>query len=471
MPKIAVVGWQHETNTYSPIKTTLADFLQPDCWPELLEGDAVLSMDLEANLPMAGFIAAAKDQFDLWPVVWCSATPSGVVEDVAAHKILEIILKGIKANLNQLAAIYLDLHGAMISESHDDMEGYLLAKIRALVGCDIPIVCSLDLHANVSQSMVDLSDGLIIYRTYPHIDMRETGARAFQFLQSVLVERKKYYKAFKQVPYLIPLTAQCTDIEPAKSLYALCEGWDGVAMGFPLANCADRGPSIVCYEASEQLAHHKAEKIYQQFLVKQKQFTLKLLSAKLAVSKAAKLALQAVKPIIIVDTQDNPGCGGSSDTTGILSELIKQRVSSALVVSMTEPMIAQQAHAAGVGACITAIFQDKHNCPSTPLSLLCQIEALGDGNIVGTGPFYLNCHFALGPMTLLNYQGIRIIVTSKKIQAADQALIRCLGVEPCQEKILVLKSSVHYRADFSSLAETIIVAEAPGLNIADPEKL
>ncbi len=472
MKTIAIAGWQHETNTFSPIATTYNDFLQADSWPKLLTGDEILALDRETNIPIAGFMSAAETEFQLLPLLWCSATPSGTVENAAADKIQTDLLEGIKKNKHIIDALYLDLHGAMVSENFADFEGVLLKAIRKIIGNKIPIVCSLDLHANISEDMVTYSDGLLAYCTYPHIDTHDTGRKAAAFLRQLLVDHITFHKAFKKVPFLISMTAQCTDNEPAKSLYLNAvhakDQFVSIAMGFPLSDSVHTGPSIVCYATDKATAEETCANIYNNFIQQQKNFALDILPAKTAVKKAAQAKAY---PVIIADTQDNPGCGGSGDTTGILIELIKQKVDSALIVLMAEPEIAATAHKAGLKQTINITFADRHNSKPQPIQLDCKIIALGYGNMIGTGPYYKNCHFELGPMALLQHHGVKIIVASKKMQAADQALIRHVGLDPNEEKIIDLKSSVHFRADFSKLAAQILIAKAPGLNIADPYEL
>jgi len=176
--RVAVGGFQHETNTFAPAKADFTAFEQADSWPGLSRGNALFDAVKGMNLPIAGFVAAASD-FDLVPVLWCAATPSAQVTEDAFERISAMLIEGIKAA--KADAVYLDLHGAMVVEHAQDGEGLLLARVREAVG-EMPIVVSLDLHANVTEAMMASGAAFVAYRTYPHIDMDETGARAADLL-------------------------------------------------------------------------------------------------------------------------------------------------------------------------------------------------------------------------------------------------------------------------------------------------
>ncbi|WP_333667029.1 M81 family metallopeptidase, partial [Parvibaculum sp.] len=174
MMRIAVGGFQHETNTFAPTKADYAAFEQADSWPALQRGEGLVSAFSGMNVPIAGFLDAASGTHTLVPLVWCSATPSAHVTEDAFERVMAMMLEDIAA-AGSLDAVYLDLHGAMVTEHFDDGEGEILARVRAAIGRDVPLVASLDLHANVTAAMVAHADALIAYRTYPHVDMAETG--------------------------------------------------------------------------------------------------------------------------------------------------------------------------------------------------------------------------------------------------------------------------------------------------------
>src|ERR1700741_5568761 len=175
--EVPLGGFLHETNTFAPTKATYDAFVHGGGFPRMELGDSVLKTVRRINVGLAGFIDAAEAAgWDLVPTIFAAATPSAHVTEDAFERIAKAMIDGL-ASAGQLDAVYLDLHGAMVAEHLDDGEGELLSRVRALVGSAIPIVASLDLHANVTQKMLEHADVLFAYRTYPHVDMADTGAR------------------------------------------------------------------------------------------------------------------------------------------------------------------------------------------------------------------------------------------------------------------------------------------------------
>ncbi|MEL7347415.1 MAG: M81 family metallopeptidase, partial [Pseudomonadota bacterium] len=323
MTRIAIAGFQHETNTFSAVPTRYQDFLIADSWPPLLEGEAVLAGTAGMNLPIAGFAAAAAAQRDLTliPILWCAAEPAGRVQDAAFDRIAARILAGLKA-AGPIDALYLDLHGAMVTESAEDGEGLLLARLRAHLGPAVPIVVSLDLHANITPAMVALADQIAIFRTYPHLDMAATGARCLSLLLALLAGHRPA-KAFRQAPYLIPLSAQFTGAAPFEGLYARLSGITAagesadIALGFTAADIPDTGPSVVAYAPSATRAAEIADDLMAAILAIEETIDAGLLSPEDAVARAMAASTGA-GPVVLADVQDNPGGGASSDSTGLL---------------------------------------------------------------------------------------------------------------------------------------------------------
>src|SRR5437016_3284536 len=223
MARIAVGGFQHETNTFAPQRATWDNFERADAWPGFVRGAELIDAVRGYNLPIAGAIEALRAKgHEVLPLCWCSAPPSSYVDRDAYERVAGAILDDLAAYA-PLDGIYLDLHGAMVAEHHEDGEGELLRRIRALVGDAIPIVTSLDYHTNLTPEMVRHASAMIGYRTYPHIDMAATGSRAAQLLDRLLKDRRPLYKAYRQIDFLIPLVWQCTMAEPAKGIFPLIE--------------------------------------------------------------------------------------------------------------------------------------------------------------------------------------------------------------------------------------------------------
>jgi microcystin degradation protein MlrC len=479
MPRIAVGGFHHETNTFAPTKAQYRDFEEPDGWPGLSRGPALLEAVAGINIPVAGFLeAAADDGHAVLPLLWCSAPPSAHVTRDAYERIVEMMLADLKASL-PVDALYFDLHGAMVTEHLEDGEGELLRRARAILGPSVPIVVSLDFHANITPLMAQCADALVVYRTYPHVDMAGTGRRAARLLFRIL-DGKPLAKAYRQSPFLVPLTWQCTLTEPARSVYESVAAAEhgalastSLAMGFPLADIRECGPTILAYADSAKAAETAADSLLDTLVRRENEFAGKLWEPAEAVRHAMAVARKgAGRPVVLADTQDNPGAGGNGDTTGLLKAMVEARAEGAVLGLLADLETAKTAHRAGEGAEITIGIGEKSGVPGhVPFNATFHVERAASGEFTATGPFYEGSRMKLGPMALLRIGGVRVAVSGRKQQCADQAMLRHVGIEPKDQKILGLKSSVHFRADFQPIAQEILIVVAPGPNIADLAKL
>ena len=475
--RIAIGGVQHETNTFANSRASFEEFVHADAWPGMARGHALLDSVAGINLPIAGFVAQAQAEgHELRPLMWCAAQPSGPVTRDAFERIAFILLEDLAAAM-PIDAVYLDLHGAMVAEHLDDADGELLRRVRAHVGEATPIVASLDLHASVSQTMLEQASVLLAYRAYPHVDMAETGARAARLLPR-LIGKPPLRRALRHLDFLIPLTSQCTLIDPMRAVmaHAAERERDSVVSlhftpGFPLADVPECGPCVFGYGEDESIAQVVNE-LADEVAGAEPAMSGRFWSVADAVNRALEVARLGLAPVILVDTQDNPGAGGNGDSTSIIRALIAAGAEGVVAGLICDPETARDAHAAGAGARLRAAVGAKSGFPGEqPIEAEFTVESLGDGRFMGTGPFYLGTHMELGPMACLRTAGVRIVVASRKQQAADQAMFRHVGIEPGGQRILVLKSSVHFRADFGELASEILIVTAPGPSPADPAKL
>lgn len=477
MARIAVGGLHHETNSFAPHPADFAAFDHGDGWPARQRGVTMFEGIAGINLAITGFVDAALDQgHELVPLVWANACPSGPVTTDAFERLVAQILEDL-GSAGPLDGIFLDLHGAMITEDLDDGEGELLARIRRLHP-RTPLVCALDLHADISDAMVRHADGLVAYRTYPHVDIAETGARCLPFLER-LMRGEIQAKAHRKLDFLVGLPWQCTMIEPARSLYRhadrLARQIDGsvsIAMGFPPADTSCGGPSILAYGADPADVEAAADELATAFLAAEQAFAGRLWTAEEAVAEALGRPWQG-RPVLLADTQDNPGGGGTSDTTGLLAAIIAAGAPDTVLALLADGSAASAAHAAGAGAWLRDMGLGGAFGPDgvVPVRGDWYVQKIAHGRFTATGPMYRGSTMELGPMALLRAgrpEGPGVIVSTRRVQAADAAIFRHLGVEPAEQRLLVLKSSVHFRADFEPMASDVLVVAAPGVNTADP---
>jgi microcystin degradation protein MlrC len=477
--RIAIGGFLHESHSFAPRPTTYADFVNPAGFPPLLNGDGLLDALRPTSVPSAGAIAVAEAAgATLVPLAWSFANPAGPVQDEAFERIAALICARLSEALDAgaLDGVYLDLHGAAVVESFPDAEGELLRRVRAIVG-DTPLTISLDPHCNLTAQMVRLADAAVPFRTYPHIDMKDAGAQAMRLLLQRIGRGTPWARAFRQLEFWIPLGSQCTLMPPMQEVMqertSLAERMDvaelAFCFGFPYSDFPDCGVALAAFADTQAKADAAADAFAAHVAARESSFVQETLPASEAVAEAMRVAGRASRPVVLADTQDNPGGGGHGDTTELLSELVRQRAKGALFCLINDAESAAACHAAGEGASVSLSLGGKSD--GMPFACTARVLTLSGGQFTLTGPMGAGNPGNLGPSALIDIDGVRVVVVSRKMQALDQAIIRHLGVEPATCAILVLKSSVHFRADFAPIAEQIIVAIAPGPVVADPAVL
>jgi len=475
--KILIAGFQHETNTFAPSKADYENFVRGEGFPPMVRGTDVFSLR-HVNIPIGGFINEMEAQrHTLIPVIWAAASPSAHVTQSAFERIAGEILDAIQQA--DIDAIYLDLHGAMVAEHLDDGEGELLARIRSLVGPAFPVVASLDLHANVTEKMLCNASGLVAYRTYPHVDMADTGRSAAKLLTKLIASGGNVSMAHRSIPFLIPVNAMCTLLEPARGVYdrvAALEGDDVFSISFtpcfPAADFPECGPMVWCYGTSVQSTEAAVADLYDQIVNGESDWAVDFLTPDDAVREAKRISLCATRPVVIADTQDNPHGGADSNTTGMLRALVRNDAKGAALGLIWDPEVARRAHETGQGNEITVSLGGQSGVSGDfPFHATFEVECLSDGRCILEGPMMTGTQIDVGPTACLRIGDVRVVVSTSKAPMNDRNLFRMAGIIPEEMKILVNKSSVHFRADFGPIAERILVAKAPGPMAADPADL
>lgn len=474
MARIAVGGFMHETNCFVSVHTDFNYFTSIGDRPPLSRGEEIFR-----NLPgkafaMSGFLADMAQQHELVPLVWASGGAGGYVTSDAYERIVGEMIGRLSLAL-PVDAVYLDLHGAMCSTDFEDGEGELLRRVRAVVGSQVPVVISLDYHTNLTPAMAALTDGMAIYHTYPHVDRAQTGSRAARILSTVLARGRPTARAFRKPGFLIPLNFQCTLVEPSKGTVAKSAAGEGgevldlcYAAGFPPSDLHDCGPGVIAHGYAQAAVDRAADDLAGHIEAMEKSFAQPLLDPDTAVHQAMQIAVKARRPVVIADTQDNPGCGGTGDTTGMLEALVRNGAQKAALCVLTDAHAAAAAHAAGEGAEITLALGGATPLPGVkPFHGTFRVARLSNGRFVCKGACVGGREASLGPTALLTIGGVSIVVASKRMQAYDLEIFRHIGVEPTAQKILVVKSTCHFRADFEPIAERVLVAIAPGAHLVD----
>lgn len=483
--KVFVAGFQHETNTFARNPTVWEDFEVGDFFPAFSTGQAMLERLRGGGMPLSGFIDQAETEgIDLFPSCWAGASPAASIADDAITRIFERLLADLDAALNEgdLGGVYLDLHGAAVSDSHDSPEAWLVAEVRRRVGPDMPVVVSLDLHANVDNTLLDAADYAVCYRTYPHIDMADTGARAFGLLLRRLQGAPRPACAYVRIPFLIPIISQSTRDGPGAETYAFVAELDArhdaninVALGFPAADVANCGPVVWAYG---QHGRSDALGVADRIISLRDVWRLDILDAAEAVARALTLAERTEAPVVIADVQDNPGAGSDSNTTGMLHALLRAEAGilwpgRVILGLLNDPAAAKAATVAGIGATLdlwmgASIATWTGAASEPPVKCKVTVRALHHGPIRLDGPMMRGAIVNPGAMACVEVEGILVCLSSAKTQLLDRGLYTALGVDCALMKIIVNKSAVHFRADFAPIASHILVARAAGQMAADP---
>ncbi|HEY5301336.1 MAG TPA: M81 family metallopeptidase [Acetobacteraceae bacterium] len=474
--RIAVGGFLHESHSFAPRPTTYDDFRQPGGFSPFQDGPGLIEALRGRSVPIAGAITVLEEAgASLIPLSWGFASPAGPIQDEAFERIAAMIGARLSAALDvaPLDGVYLDLHGAALADSFPDAEGELLRRVRAIVG-DIPLTISLDPHANLTPEMVARADAVVPFRTYPHVDMKAAGGQAARLLLARIARGKPWARAFRQLDFWMPIGSQCTMMEPMLSLMeqrtALAGGVAELAFcfGFPYADFPGCGPAVASFAETQAAADAATDAFVARVAAREADFVQDTLPSAEAVAEAKRLAGKG-GPVVLADTQDNPGGGGHGDTTELLAELVRQGARGALVCLINDAESAAACHAAGEGGRVALSLGGKSD--GMPFACEARVLRLAEGRFTMTGPMSAGNLANLGKTALIDIDGVRVIVASRKIQALDQAIIRHVGIEPAECPIIALKSSVHFRADFTPVASHILVAIAPGPVVADPATL
>jgi microcystin degradation protein MlrC len=472
--RVAIGGISHESSTFSAVPTTLEDFAQR----ALAEGPALLEQYAGTRTCPGGFIDAARDfDFTVVPTLVASAVPGGPVTAEATVELTRRLCEGLRWALDEgpLDGVLLALHGAMVSELDDDGERYILRQVREVVGPELPIVVTLDLHGNISQEMVDLVSVAVAYDEYPHTDTWRRGYEAGLLMARIVRGGVRPASALVKIPLLAGLQRQYTHAEPMLGIKHLArdlENESGILNvsylpGFPWADIPITGFSvIVAAEGDRLLAQRAASHLAQEIWNRREQFAVQ----PVPVDEAVRRAMAATEgPVVLADIGDNPGGGAPADGTVLLEALLRLGAKRAALAPIRDPEVVETARAAGEGAMITVALGGKTDeRHGRPLEVTGRVVRLTEGRFTHTGPMSTGMTVDLGPTAVLELRGQRdgcvlVVVTTHRYQPTDLGIFRSQGIEPTAQQILAVKSSVHFRAAFGPIACEIIEVDTPGI--------
>jgi microcystin degradation protein MlrC len=467
-------GIQHETNTFARGTTTLADFIRDShCGDQLTGYETIVERYRGTGTIHGGYLAGAEAAgFTLVPVLNTRAYPSGMVEKETFDQLTQILLSRIADEL-PADGILLDLHGAMVTEEFEDAEAEIVRAVREAVPDDLPIVVTLDLHANISPPLAERATVIIGYDTYPHVDMRERGEEAAALMARIVRGEVVPRQAYRQLPLLTMPPMQCTLREPMQTvvqeLHAL-ESKPGmltatIAMGFPFADIHDMGVTVLATsDGDPALAEQAVDRLASRLWELREQLQPRLTT----IEQAMEIANGQDGLVIFADGSDNPGGGAPCDGTVALQALLDADFQGAVVGCLYDPETVEQASRAGEGATLNVRLggktDDRHGTPvTTPVEVL----RLSDGNFRFHGAMAQGLEDTLGQTALLRIGGVEVVATSLRRQLIDRAMLETVGVDFTTRKLLVLKSAVHFRADLGPAAAVILDGDTPGIHRPD----
>ncbi len=489
--RVAAAQLSHETNRFSVVATDLAAFRAAG----LVYGTAAITSGRGTNSAFGGFVTGAeRHSFELHPILSVWATPSGIVTADAITHLCRCLIEGVTELLatGPLDGVLLALHGAMVTRIDDDGDGYVLDQVREAVGPNVPIVATLDLHANISQRMVDAADVLIGYDTYPHVDMAARADEACDVLAR-LIDEQLSPEAVLIKPRMLPTSQRMTtDRDPMRTLIALARNAERdprvlnvtIAGGFPPADVPEAGLSVlVTTDADRGLATTIANTIAAEAWSRREGFLGGVLPRGDLDLRLRELreTSEAERPLVLVDIGDNPWTGSPGDSVEIVRLLLDAGISRAAVALVVDPSAVGDAVIAGVGKRITVALGGKTDAlHGDPLRVEAEVRLLSNGKYVNEGPMMAGVSVDLGPSAILRCRRpdgggsgttVDVLVTSRAETPIDLNVFRAHGIEPTELQVVGLKGKGHFRAAFEPIASEVILFEGPGISGADLSRL
>lgn len=470
--KLVLAQMKHETNTFSPVPTPIGRFARGSPLP--LEGDEAIRAFRGTGDGLGAYIELAERagaRFVL-PIA-ASAWPSGPVEDAAFDYIAERICNAVADGCD---AILLDLHGAMVTETHEDGEGELLRRIRAIAP-QTPIAVSLDMHTNLYPAMVDQSTVIAGFQTYPHVDMHATSLRAGKALFAMLEGRARPAMAWGNRPMLPHVMRQSSLDSPNREIQAravqmekegaLCAS---LFVGFPHADIEYAGLSaVVVTDDDPALARKWCDELLDMAWNSREKWVYEVEPLEQSFSRASAMS---ARPVVLLDHYDNAASGGTMDTMTVLAGILDAGLEDVAAFAIFDPAAVEQMRSAGIGARLTLPLGGKLDMPSLglkgkPLELTGTVKNLTNGQFRNRGPMGKGVLMDMGPTAVFDTGRVEIIVISRQQEPNDLECFHSQGIDPARKRYLMLKSRVHWRAGFGDLARAIVECAGTGVCTSD----
>jgi len=473
--RVAILGFLLESNSFSPV-TTEEDY-RKRCYMQGSEITAELAKETP-KLPseISGFAEQMNSlgiDWELVPIVVADSEPGGSIDQAFFESTLDLMRQYLR-DAGPLDGVYIASHGAMRATGDWDPDGSIYQMVRDVVGDQIPLIATLDLHANVSARMAELTDVLVAYLTNPHVDQRERAAESARIMAEMW-QGMKPCQHFIKLPIAAPTVTLLTAEGPYADLiqYGQTQIDDdilnvSITAGFIYSDSPKCGMSVIVSSRNTMgPAHMLAREIARRAWADHERFKKELTPLDRATEVARALGrVPSLPAAIMADVADNPGGGGSGNTTFIAKAFTDAGVEGAFIGLMIDPAVAAMAHEVGVGGRFTATFNaDPKTEFDDPLTLDVTVEVLTNGSFAGRRGLLRGRAIELGPCALLSVGGVKIGVASNRKQCADPAMIEQFGLNIADLRTVVVKSRGHFRAGFDEYfaPEQVLEIDCKGL--------
>ncbi len=463
---------RHETNSFSPVPTPLSAFGRIGSTGAPARGETAIRHYRGTNNPLAAYIdIAEREGAELVVPVAANAHPSAPAADSVIEYVANLVLEEIRRGCD---ALFLDLHGAMVTEGFDDGEGELLRRLRAEAP-DLPIAVALDFHTNLTRDLATLPSVLAGYRTYPHVDMYETGQRAGEALLRVMAG-EQVSTAWHSLPLLPHMNVHAPSRPPMQSIMdraRAAEAGGEVMLAsvfgcFPLADIEHVGISAVVVGPRDR-AERLTFDLMQEAWDNREGFIFEIEPMEQSLARAATLT---GGPVVLVDHGDNTGSGGNQDVMAALREVLALGLENVVAGPIADPEAVARMIEAGVGADVEIEIGGKTDMPAMglagePLPVKGRVRRITDGVFTVTGPMMTGVTLSIGRTVVLDTGSVEIVVSEDRYEPFDTGCFTHCGIDPSGKDFVLIKSRQHFRAGFEPIARHIVMVAGPGPTASD----
>lgn len=469
--RLATLGFSHETNTFSRVKASYEQFAQTG----ILRGDQIVQHYKQSTSTIAGYLEAGEQLgIEVVPLYFAHTNPMGTITSDAFERMVGEMLD-LLAKHGPWDGVLLAQHGAAVSEEYHDADGETVARVRALVGPDVPIGLTLDLHTNLTEKMVANSTATVLYRTNPHLDARPRARECAEIIYRTIKGEVRPVQALETPPLVINILKQYTGEEPMLSVVRDVEtvlGWPGmlsasVAEGYPYADVPEMGMAFLAVHDGDAAAAREAARwVARRAWDRRAEFVGEAPSA----SEALRAAAAAPKgPVVLMDVGDNIGGGSPGDSTILLAEARRQGIRSYLQ-TLYDPEAVAACVAAGVGSDLTLRVGGKtDDMHGSPVEVTGHVRLISDGKFEDTRPTHGGARYFDGGTTavLETTDGHTLVLTSRLIGNTSIEQMYSLGIRPETKQVVVAKGVISPRPAYAPIAAQIVLVNTPGVTTAD----